>query len=137
MRGFHSLSSLASIPGASSLVWDQLTGLNVDVSPAHDVVEIVDPDNVKTGAFLGAVGWVRTDETKYPDRAIELLARGGICQHNTQNHLPATQIWRKWDSKYDPTTVGLKIKKLRGYPGATPANLACVRTCGSNCFGVD
>jgi|307.fasta_scaffold166394_1 hypothetical protein len=46
MRGSHSLISLASIPGASSLVWDQLTGLNVDVSPANDVVEIVDPDNV-------------------------------------------------------------------------------------------
>jgi hypothetical protein len=46
MRGFHSLSSLPSIPGASSLVWDQLTGLNVDVSPAHDIVEIVDPDNI-------------------------------------------------------------------------------------------
>ena len=120
-----------------SLKSDRLTSLNVDVPPADNVIEVVNTDDVQTSAFLGAVGWVWTDETKHPERAIELLARGGICEHDPQHQLASTQIWRNRSSEYYPTSVGLIIKELRSNPGAAPTTLTGVCTCSSDRFGVD
>ena len=59
----------------SSRLFYELTRLDIDISTADDLVEVVDADNVQTSALPGT-GRRIPNEAKHPQNTVELLAGG-------------------------------------------------------------